>query len=114
MAGSATKPISRHTVMSYRDTWRLFLRFLSERNHRPIVALSLSDMDAKTGTAFFHYLEDGGKVPIGPRNCRLSALNAFFTFVAQREPPVVAQCAEIERIPAKKATRPAMCYVEAD
>ena len=106
--------LSRHTVMSYRDTWRLFLRFISEQNHRPIVALSLSDMDATTVTAFLQYLEDERKVTIGTRNCRLAALHAFFTFIAQREPTVVAQCAEIARIPAKKATRPAMCYVEAD
>lgn len=106
--------LSRHTVMSYRDTWRLFLRFLSERNRRPIVDLSLAEMHAKSVTAFLQYLEDERKVSIGTRNCRLSALHAFFAFVAQREPTAVAQCAEIARIPTKKTTRPAMCYLEAD
>jgi len=106
--------LSRHTVLSYRDTWRLFLRFLSERNRRPIVALSLPEMDADAVRAFLQYLEDERKVSIGTRNCRLSALHAFFTFVARREPTAVAQCAEIARIPSKKTTRPAMCYLEAD
>jgi site-specific recombinase XerD len=106
--------LSPHTVSSYRDTWRLFLRFLSERTNRSVVALSLPDMDAIAVRAFLQYLEDERKVSIGTRNCRLSALHAFFSFVAQREPTVVAQCAEIGRIPTKKATRPAMCYLEAD
>ena len=106
--------LSRHTVSSYRDTWRLFLRFLSQRNRRPIVALSLSDMEASAVRAFLQHLEDERKVSIGTRNCRLSALRAFFAFVAQREPTVVAQCAEIARIPTKKTVRPAMCYLEAD
>ncbi|MGH9437612.1 MAG: tyrosine-type recombinase/integrase [Terriglobia bacterium] len=106
--------LSRHTVMSYRDTWRLFLRFLSERSHVPIVALSLAEMNANAVRAFLQYLEDVRNVSIGTRNCRLSALHAFFTFVAQREPTAIAQCTEIALIPTKKNNRPAMCYLEAD
>jgi hypothetical protein len=33
--------LSRHTVLSYRDTWKLLLRFVPERKHREITALSL-------------------------------------------------------------------------
>jgi site-specific recombinase XerC len=38
----------------------------------------------------------------------------FFAFVAHREPPAIAQCAEITRIPVKKRSRPAMCYTDAE
>jgi len=106
--------LSRHTVLSYRDTWRLFLRFASERHHRPIVDLSLPDLNATIVLAFLQHLEEKRKVTIGTRNCRLAALRAFFAFVAHREPSAMAQCAEIARIPTKKARRPAMCYLEAD
>jgi site-specific recombinase XerD len=106
--------LSRHTVMSYRDTWRLFLRFASDRHRRPIVELSLPDLNASVVLAFLQYIEKERKVSIGTRNCRLAALHAFFAFVAHREPSAVAQCAEIARIPAKKNSRPAMCYLEAD
>lgn len=106
--------LSGHTVTSYRDTWRLFLRFASERHHRPIVRLSLSDLNAVVILEFLQYLEEKRKVSIGTRNCRLAALRAFFAFVAHREPYAVAQCAEIARIPSKRNSRPAMCYLEAD
>jgi site-specific recombinase XerD len=106
--------LSHHTVLSYRDTWRLFLRFASERHHRPIVELSLSDLNASIVLAFLKHLEERRKVSIGTRNCRLAALRAFFAFVAHREPSALAQCAEIARIPTKKTNRPAMCYLEAD
>jgi site-specific recombinase XerD len=106
--------LSHHTVISYRDTWRLFLRFLSEHNRRPIVALSLSELDASAVLAFLQHVEEERKASIGTRNCRLSALHAFFAFVAQREPTAIALCAEIARIPTKKNNRPAMCYLEAD
>jgi site-specific recombinase XerD len=106
--------LSRHTVMSYRDTWRLFLRFTSERHRKPIVDLSLSDLNAHVVLSFLQHVEEKRQVSIGTRNCRLAALRAFFAFVAHREPTAMAQCAEIARIPTKKTHRPAMCYLEAE
>jgi site-specific recombinase XerD len=54
--------LSGHTVTSYRDTWRLFLRFASERHHRPIVRLCLSDLNAVVILEFLQYLEEKRKV----------------------------------------------------
>ena len=42
MAGQ--RNASRHTILSYRDTWRLFLRFVAERHHRDVARLSLADL----------------------------------------------------------------------
>jgi hypothetical protein len=42
----------------------------------------------------------------------LAALPSFFSFVAVREPTAIAQCAEILRIPTKKAAIHAPCYLE--
>jgi site-specific recombinase XerD len=106
--------LSRHTVMSYRDTWKLLLCFVAERKRREITALSLSDLGAAEVLAFLQYLENERKVSIGTRNCRLAAIHSFFAFVARREPLAVAQCEEIARIPAKKMNRPAMCYLDAE
>ena len=106
--------LSRHTVWSYRDTWKLFLCFVSERKHREVTALSLSDLEAGEVLAFLQYLENERKVSIGTRNCRLAAIHSFFAFVAHREPMAIAQCGEIARIPVKKMNRPAMCYLDAE
>lgn len=108
------KNLSHNTIASYRDTWRLFLRFVSERKGRPIVELSLCDMEAQTVLAFLKYLEENRKVSIGTRNCRLAALRAFFSFVSQQEPTAIAQCTAVAAIPVKKTDRPEMCYLEAD
>lgn len=106
--------LSRHTVCSYRDTWKLFLRFASERKRRQIAQLSLADLQAGEVIAFLEHLEKDRKVCIGTRNCRLAALHSFFAFVAHREPLAIAQCTEIARIPVKKMSRPAMCYLDAE
>jgi site-specific recombinase XerD len=106
--------LSRHTVCSYRDSWKLFLRFASERKRRQITKLSLADLQASEVLAFLEHLEKERKVSISTRNCRLAAIHSFFTFVAHREPLAIAQCAEIARIPVKKTARPAMCYMDAE
>jgi site-specific recombinase XerD len=106
--------LSHHTVLSYRDTWKLFLRFVSQRKHREVAALSLTDLDANQALAFLQYLENERKVTIGTRNCRLAAIHSFFTFVSHHEPLAIAQCSEIARIPVKKMNRPAMCYLDAE
>lgn len=106
--------LSHHTVCSYRDTWKLFLRFTSKHKRREIEELSLADLQADQVLAFLEHLEEDRKVSIGTRNCRLAAIHSFFSFVAHREPLAIAQCAEIARIPVKKMPRPAMCYMDTE
>lgn len=103
---------SAHTVRSYRDTWRLFLRFVAHRRRRTVARLILSDLTAQEVSAFLQYTERERGDMIGTRNCRLSALRSFFSFVAGREPTAVAQCAEILRIPTKRAPIHEPCFLE--
>lgn len=104
--------VSPHTVKSYRDTWRLFLRFAAVRHKRAVAALTLADLSASDVTAFLQHSEQERKVSIGTRNCRLAALRSFFCFVAEREPAAVAQCADVLHIPTKKSPTPAPQYLE--
>jgi site-specific recombinase XerD len=103
---------SVHTVRSYRDTWRLFLRFAAHRRRRTVAQLALADLTAHEVSAFLHHAEQERGDTIGTRNCRLAALRSFFGFVAGREPPAIAQCAEILRIPTKRAPIHEPCYLE--
>ena len=106
--------LSHHTVLSYRDTWRLFLRFVAARNRRSVSDLALEHLTAEEALAFLQHSEEERKVTIGTRNCRLAALRSFFRFVADREPLALAQCAEILRIPTKKAPTAEVNYLDAD
>ncbi len=85
--------VSHHTVMSYRDTWRLFLRFVAAHTGKPVAKLGLIDLTEVEVLAFLQHLEQARKSSIGTRNCRLSALHSFFRFLADREPLVAKQCA---------------------
>ena len=106
--------VSPHTVRSYRDTWRLFLRFAAERHNRIVAELTLADLTANEVAAFLLNSEQARGVSVGTRNCRLAALRSFYSFVAEREPAAVAQCASVLHIPTKKAPTPAPQYLEPD
>ncbi len=94
---------SPHTVISYRDTWRLFLRFVAEQRQQTVAKLTIEQITAKEVLAFLDHCEKGRKVSIGTRNCRLAALRSFFSFVTSREPLLAAQCAEVLGVPTKRA-----------
>lgn len=105
---------SRHTVLSYRDTWRLYLRFVAEKRDRPVSALKLPELTSEEVIAFLHHVESERHDTIGTRNCRLAAIRSFYRFVADREPLAAMQCAAVLRIPLKKAPKAAVGYLDSD
>jgi site-specific recombinase XerD len=106
--------LSHHTVVSYRDAWRLFLRFVAARKRRTVSDLAIEHLTADEVLAFLRHNEEERKVTIGTRNCRLAALRSFFRFLADRDPLTLGQCAEILRIPTKKAPTSEVNYLDAD
>jgi len=103
---------SSHTIRSYRDAWRLFLRFVAQRRRRSVEQLALADLTAAEVAGFLRHAEQERHDSIGTRNCRLAALRSFFSFVAGREPALAAQCAEVMHIPMKRAPIHAPCYLD--
>ncbi len=98
--------VSHHTVLSYRDSWRLFLRFVAAQKKKSVAKLGMNDLTAVEVLAFLNDIEQVRKSSVGTRNCRLSALHGFFSFVADREPLAAAQCAAVLGIPTKRTTVP--------
>jgi site-specific recombinase XerD len=112
MAGQ--RNASRHTILSYRDTWRLFLRFVAQRRQEDVARLSLEDLSDKEVLAFLDHVERDRGATIATRNCRLAALHSFFGFVADREPLAAGQCAAILRIPSKRSPKRSVSYLESE
>ena len=88
---------SHHTVISYRDTWRLFLRHTAAAKNKPVERLRLPDLTTAEVLTFLKHLEDDRKVSIGTRNCRLAAIHSFFSFLISHEPLAAGQCAEVSQ-----------------
>jgi integrase/recombinase XerD len=81
-----------HTVASYRDTFRLLLKFASKHHRRQASDLNLEDLDAKLVTSFRKHLEHERCNSTRSRNKRLSAIHAFFAFTNPDLRDIASRC----------------------
>jgi site-specific recombinase XerD len=80
------KKVSPHTLCSYRDTFRLLLRFANKKLHTTPEQLSIEQIDAPMVTAFLNDLENSRGVSARTRNLRLTAIRSFFRFASYELP----------------------------
>lgn len=93
--------VSTHTVASYRDTFKLFLRFAHRKTGKPPSSLTLEDFDAELVTAFLDDLTSARRAGTTTYNLRLTAIRAFFRFLAFEEPAFSHQIQRVLAIPGK-------------
>jgi site-specific recombinase XerD len=96
------RQVSPHTVASYRDAFRLLLRFAGQRLGKSPSALALDDLDAPFVGAFLEHVEQARGATARTRNVRLAAVHAFFRYVALCEPACADRCQRILAIPTKR------------
>ena len=103
--------VSAHTMASYRDTFRLLLRFAqSHRSKRPS-ELDLVDLDAALISAFLTSLEERRHCTARTRNARLTAIRSFFHYAAFQEPELSAHIQRVLAIPYKRQARPVIDFL---
>lgn len=95
---------SPHTISSYRDTFRRFLKFVQQRLRTAPSRLTFEKIDAPLIVAFLDDLEQHG-LSIRSRNLRLTAFHAFFRYAAFELPTHAAQIQRVLAIPSKRFTR---------
>ena len=96
---------SPHTISSYRDTFRQFLKFVQQRLHKPPANLGFEEIDAPLIVAFLDDLEKRQGVSVRSLNLRLTAIHSFFRYAAFEEPAQSAQIQRVLAIPTKRFTR---------
>lgn len=96
---------SPHTIAGYRDTFRLLFGFALTRLGRAPSALRVEELDVTFVEAFLNHVEQHRGNRPRTRNHRLSALHAFFRYVALAEPALSLHCQRILAIPAKRCER---------
>lgn len=110
----AQRSLSSHTVLAYRDALKLYLQFAAERRGKPVTGLVLEDMNAEVALAFLDHLERDRGNSVVTRNARLAALHVFYRHVASRDPQSFALCQRVLGVPAKRAPRRVVHYLERD
>ncbi len=104
--------LSRHTLLSYRDTLTLLLRFLARLRHVDPVALDLEAISPDAVLEFLNYLEQERHNKTSSRNVRLAAIHAFFRYVSFYTPERLEQAQRILGIPFKRTSSRPIDYLE--
>jgi site-specific recombinase XerD len=102
---------SPHTISSYRDTFRLLLRFVQQQLHTPPARLAFAELDAPRIAAFLDDLEVRRGITARTRNLRLTAIRSFFHYAAYEEPCHAAQIQRVLAIPGKRHTRALVSFL---
>lgn len=72
------KNVSRNTIRSYRDTFKLLLLFCEKEEAVPIEKLTMKKLSPERIERFLDWLETERKSSISTRNLRLTAIHSFF------------------------------------
>lgn len=103
--------VSHQTVASYRDAFRLLLRFAEHRLHKPVTQITLNDLDATLVLSFLEHLEVERNNSIRSRNARLAAIKSFLHYAGLQEPNALSTIQKVFAIPMKRFEQPLLDFL---
>lgn len=102
------------TVSSYRDSFRIFLKYMKAEKDCAPSKVTLEMCNADNILDFLKYLESVRKNSIKTRNNRLAAIHSFMEYVSFQVPEYLALIQRVKSIPFKKTETRAMDYLVAE
>jgi integrase/recombinase XerD len=103
--------VSPHTLLAYRDTFRLLLGYAHTRTGNPPSDLDLTDLDASAIGGFLDHLEHDRGNSARTRNARLAAVHSFFGYAAFRHPEHAELIQRVLAIPPKRFERAEVSFL---
>ena len=102
---------SPQTIVSYRDTFRLFLRYAERQLGRTPALMTLNDCGAPLVLDFLDHLEAERRNSIRSRNARLAAIRAFAHYAVVQCPHALPWGQQILAIPMKQFEKPLLGFL---
>ncbi len=102
---------SPNTIGAYRLTFRLLLRFASERTGKAPSKLDIAELDAPLIAAFLDHLERDRHNGPATRNNRLAAIHSLFHYLALQHPEHAGSIGRVLAIPHKRTERNLVTYL---
>lgn len=99
------KNVSKNTIHSYRDTFKLLIKYCQETKSIPAERITMSVLSSDLLVEFLEWLEEERKCGISTRNQRLSAIHSFFRYVQAEEPAGLFHFQKVIAIPTKKVKK---------
>jgi site-specific recombinase XerD len=107
----AQRQASPNTIAAYRHTFRLLLRFATERTDTPPSELDIAALDAPLIADFLEHLERERGNQVATRNNRLAAIHSLFGYLALQHPEHAASIQRVLAIPPKRTERNLRTYL---
>ena len=102
---SGQKNVSRNTILAYRDTFKLLLKYSQDVKGIPIERISMDTLSTELITDFLNWLESERKCSISTRNQRLASIHSFFRYVQGEDPSGIYHFQKVISIPIKKSEK---------
>lgn len=99
------KNVSSNTIRSYRDTFKLLLRYFQERERIPPEKITMSCITQVRVTSFLDWLETERGCGVTTRNLRLTAVHSFFRYAQAESPESLFHFQKVIAIPVKKGRK---------
>ena len=104
---------SAHTILSYRDSLKLFLQFAAGTK-RKTTELTVERLNPQTVTAFLDHLESKRGNGPATRNVRLTAIHSFFEYLGREHPEHLLHARRVLSVPFKRTTQRAVDYLNTE
>lgn len=105
---------SPNTIASYRDTFRLLLRYTEAQTKLPPTDLHVAHIDADIIGQFLIFCEEERGNSARSRNTRLAAIRSFFKYVAGCEPQLLHHCQKVLAMPSKRHEKRVVDFLTRD
>lgn len=96
------KKVSRNTIKSYRDTFKLLLLFCEKEESLPVEKITMKKLSSDLVVRFLNWLETERKSSVSTRNLRLTAIHSFFRYAQSESPESLYHYQKVLAIPVKK------------
>ena len=98
------KGLSANTIASYRDTWRLLIKYLTLSTSVPADKLDLDMLDVAAVNAFLEYPQAERGNNALTRNARLAAIRAVLAMALPEHPEHAETITRVLAIPTRRRT----------
>lgn len=106
--------VSKNTITSYCDTFRLLLGYCRDVKGLPVEMFRMDNLNAVLVCDFLNWLEQERHCSVSTRNQRLAAIHSFIRYAQTETPALIQQCQEVLEIPFKKKAEPVMKFLSVD
>lgn len=109
-----TRGLSTNSILSYRDTFSLFITFLKTEKQIKPEKLQMAFLTKDLILEFAEWLETSRNCSQTSRNQRFVVIRSFCRWLASENPEFLKLSEDIYNVKIKKAPKPVMTYLSAD